>query len=316
MSVEALDQKVDAIIAIETTNGVFETPIVADKNFPIGKVEHNADPRLTEGLRDANGKFSPSRKYPAGILGTMTIPSSMMKVDDIKTEIEIAPLFQMSGFQVVDNAGELELVYNGDGNCATGSMRVLNKGCGSSANGIGTDYRGMHGSITVSAESAGSEFKVSFEGQAAIEGTPETVKTVISSGYSNDAATRATELFVGAVEFDGVSTALQNLSFAMNVELMERKDPTAGKNGIDFIYEADIKPMVSITAPLGTNTATWWPNVLSGNVVPLLKYTGEYWDFEFTDLVISTISRDANGEIRLTQELEPTTIKLIPKAVV
>ena len=318
MSIETLDAKVNAIVAIETTNGEFNTPVAANKNFPIGKVDFNVDSRMSEGVSDANGKFSPARMFPNGLLGTFTIPSSMMKVDDIATdtgEIEIAPLFEMSGYQITDNAGSLELVYNGDGNCKTGSMRVLNQGCGTSTEGKGTDFRGMHGSISVTAETAGAEFKVSLEGQAAIEGEPDSTKAVIASDYINDASTRAVELFRGSVEINAGASAVEKLSFAMNVELMERKSADAGKNGIDFIYEANVKPTVSMTAPLGVNTASWWGNVIDGNVISEISYTGEYWDFIFTNLVINSMSREADGEIKLTQELSPSTIRLVPKTV-
>ena len=318
MAISALDNKVEAILCLEDTNGVFKTPVAADKNFPLGKVEANIETRNAEGLRDADGKFSPARMFQTGLLGTLTIPSSMMKVDDITVAtgaIELTPLFSLSGFQEIVNGDNRELFYNGDGNCATGSMRFFNKGCGSSSEGLGTDFRGIHGSLTIEAETAGAEFKVNFEGQAAIEGTPDTTKTSISSGYDNDAATRATELFIGSVEVDGVATDVEKLSIAMNVELKERKSPEDGKNGIDFIYEADIKPTVSITAPLGADTSTWWPNVIAGNVIPTLTYTGTYWDYSLTDLVINSMAREADGQISLTQELSPTTILLVPKAV-
>jgi len=62
-----------------------------------------------------------------------------------------------------------------------------------------------------------------FEGQAAVEGDPDTTKASIASGYINDAATRAVELFEGAVEVNSVATAVENLSLAMNVELGEIK---------------------------------------------------------------------------------------------
>ncbi len=315
-AVVALDNKVDAIMCLETATGTFKSPVAGDKNFPIGKVELNIETRNAEGLRDANGSFSPARQFQTGLLGTFTVPSSMMEVDDITSatgEIEIAPLFQLSGFKLDDSLTNLKLVYDGNGSCSTGSMRVLNKGCGTSTEGIGTDVRGMHGSISFGAETAGAEFKVSLEGQCAIEGTPDTTKAVISSGYANDSATRATELFVGSVLVGAVATAVEKISCTMNVELKERKSAVSGKNGVDFIYEADVKPVVSITAPLGTDTSTWWTNVIAGNVISTLSYTGTYWDFSFTDLVINSMSRDADGEISLTQELSPTTITLQPK---
>jgi len=316
MPVSALDNKAEAIMVLEDTNGTFKTPVAADKNFPLGKVEVNVEARNAEGLRDANGKFSPARMFQTGLLASVTIPSSMMKVDDITTAIEVAPLFEMSGYQVIDNSGDKELYYDGDGNCATGSMRFFNKGCGSSSDGIGTDLRGMHGSLTISAETAGAEFKVQWEGQAAVEGVPETTKTSIASGYINDAAIRATELFEGTVEVDSIATAVEGLSIAMNVELKEIKSAVAGKNGIDYIYEADVKPVVSITAPIGSDTSTWWPNVIAGTVIQDLTYVGTYWDFTFTDLVINSMARNADGVISLTQELSPTTILLAPKTVV
>jgi hypothetical protein len=319
MAISALDNKVEAIMCLEDTNGVFKTPAAGDKNFPLGKVEASIETRNAEGLRDANGTFSPARMFQTGLLGTLTIPSSLMKVDDITTatgEIELLPLFALSGFQESVDGDNKTLFYNGDGNCATGSMRFFNKGCGTSSEGLGTDFRGIHGSLTIEAETAGAEFKVNFEGQAAVEGTPDTTKASIASGYANDAATRATELFIGSVEVGGVATDVEKFSIAMNVELKERKSPETGKNGVDYIYEADVKPTVTITAPLGADTATWWPNVIAGNVISTLTYTGTYWDFELTDLVINSMSREADGQISLTQELSPTTILLTPKAVV
>jgi hypothetical protein len=319
MSISALDNKVEAIFGLESTNGTYEALLAANKNYPLGKTELSIETRNAEGISDANGRFSPARMFQTGLLGTIKIPSSLMKVDDITAatgEIEVAPLFQMSGFQIVQVVDDLTLVYNGDGNCVTGSGLVFNNGCGTNATGLGTKVRGMHGSLTISAETAGAEFKVDFDGQCAIEGTPDTTQTSIASDYINDAATRATELFIGAVEVDSVATAVEKISIAMNVELMERKNPAAGKNGIDFIYEANIKPTVSITAPLGSETSTWWPNVIAGTVIPTLTYVGVHWDIAMTDLVINSMAREPDGEIKLTQELSPTTITLTPKVAV
>ena len=315
MGIGASDNKCEAIMCLEDTNGVYKAPVASDKNFPMGKVEYSSDPRTKEGLRAANGKYSPARKHPAGTLGTVTIPSSLMKVADIETAIEVAPLFEMSGFQVIDNGGNKELYFDGDGNCATGSMRVFNKGCGTASGGLGTDFRGMHGSITLKAETAGSEFEIVFEGQAGIEGTPMSAKTSISSGFVGDTVTRAVEYLEGAVTLGGVATAIEGLSLSMNVELKEKKSTLTGKHGIDYIAEVDIKPVVSITAPIGTDTATWWPNVLDGSVISSFTYIGTYWNITMTDLVIGSMAKNADGIISLTQELEPTTILLAPKTV-
>jgi len=92
--------------------------------------------RTSEGLSDANGKFSPARMFQNGLLATVSMPSSLMKVDDITTatgDIEVALPFLLSGFQEIVNGDNKELFFDGDGNCATGSMRVFNKGCGTSS---------------------------------------------------------------------------------------------------------------------------------------------------------------------------------------
>jgi hypothetical protein len=313
---EVLSGKFNAIMTMEDTAGTFKTPVASDNNFPLGVEDISYDGRMSEGFRDANGKFSNPRQFANGWLATFKANSYLMEpVDANKTDgaVEIAPILVLSGFRQVDGTTNKELVWDGEGSCSTASMRALNKACGVNADGVGTDLRGIRLSTTIMAETSGSAFMVTADGMAGVDGDIDTTKTVITDVYSNDADKRNIEMFVGSLTLNGVATPVEGLTIAMNAENQEQKTSESGKKGIDYIYGADYKPTVSITAPIGTATTSWWAAVVAGRVVDTMVYSGTYFDISCTDLVINSIARSADGKVKLTQELSPKTITITPK---
>ena len=308
--------KYNAVLTMEDDAGTFKTPVAGDNNFPLGVSDIAFDGRMSEGFRDANGKFSVARQFANGWLATLKAESYLMEpVDPNKTDgtIEIAPMFVLSGFRQVDGTTNKELVWDGEGSCSTASMRALNKACGVNADGVGTDLRGMRFSTTITAETSGSPFMISADGMAGVDGDIDVTKSVITDVYSNDADKLPIEMFVGSLTLGGTEIPVEGLTIAMNAENSEQKTPTAGKKGIDYIYGSDYKPTVSITAPIGTATSDWWTNVVEGVVIDTMVYTGTYFDITCTDLVINSIARNSEGKVSLTQELSPKTITVTPK---
>jgi len=310
-----LASKTNAIMGSEAVAGVWNEPTPADKNFPIGVDIVNIDPRMSEGFEDANGKDSPSRQFSNGFIANLNISSYLMEPVNPAVadgELEISPLFQQGGFRLDSSDTNFKLIWDGNGTCNTGSIRVLNKECGNGSTGTGTDIRGMRNNITITAESAGSPFMVTAEAMGAVEGEIDVSKSVIAEEYSNDAGTQPIEMFVGSLELDSVSLPVDAFTLNMNTENVEQKDPSANK-GVGHIYTNTSKPTIELKAPIGTATGNWWTNLEDGKVYSTLVYTGLHYDITMTDLVVSSVAREADSKIKLTQVLKPTTITIDPK---
>lgn len=308
-------------IRIEGTEGTFETPLAADMKFPLDFEPVSPELNTVEGVKDALGSFTQPRQFPGQITGTTTLMSSLMKVDDTTVatgDFEIAPLFRMSGWSVDswDDSGtsRVSLLWDGNATCETASARLINVGCGTATQGYGYDVRGMRGSIELNAESTGSEIKVNVPATCAIELESRT-HSVIATDYINDAATRATELFLGSFTFDGVATPIESLSIAMNNTQKAKKDP-AGKYGVSYVTSTNYEPTMTITCPVGSETDAWWGNATSGKVITTATYVGTYFDIIISNLSIKSHGQeDAEGEVSLTQELSFESIRINAKNV-
>ncbi len=148
-------QRMAATIALESTDGTFSQPVAGDMTFPLTVEPIATELGITEGLRDANGKFSRGRYFKGKQSLTTTLHSYLMEpVDPVNTtgDIEISPLFIMSGFRLEDGVTNQKLIWDGETPCTTGSMTAVNLGCGTGTSGAGWDLRGMRTSIEIMAE--------------------------------------------------------------------------------------------------------------------------------------------------------------------
>jgi len=309
----ALTQKIVAVMALEDVNGTFKTPTDADKNFPLSCEVVSPETSQTEGARDANGKISRGRFYPNGTEIPVKLSSTLMEAVDPTALIEISPLLQLGGFNIVDNgtSGNKDLVFDGSSSCNTASMRVVNLDC-SGTSGYGWDIRGLRSSIQIVAESAGSVFTINADLKGALEAQGDNLPA-IGINYTNDANLRNNEMLTGAVTIDGVATAINGLDININAETKVKKDPS--KTGQrSYSKSTDYDPKVSITAPVGVDTTGWWDRVASGGTIDNITYAGIYYDIIIEDLSIASFSvTDDEGELANTQELSFGKITLAHK---
>ena len=308
-------QRMAATLVLEDTDGTFKQPVASDMVFPLSVEPIATELGITEGLRDANGKFSRGRYFKGKQSLTTTLHSYLMEpVDPVNTtgDIEISPLFIMSGFRLEDGTTNKKLVWDGETPCTTGSMTAVNLGCGTGTSGAGWDLRGMRTSIEIMAEATGSVFNVNAAATACVEDYSQT-KTAVTKVYANGADDANVEMFVGSLVFDGVATAVDALTISMNATQKVRGDSGA-TGGAELVSTTDYDPKVTITAPVGADTASWWQNVLNGTVITELVYTGTYFDITLSDLSIANHSQaDLEGELALTQELSFAKIEIQAK---
>ena len=131
--------------------------------------------------------------------------------------------------------------------------------------------------------------------------------------YANSADTRNVEMFAGAFVFDGVATSVGALTINMNATQKVRGDASK-TGGAELVVTTDYDPKVSITAPVGVDTAAWWQNVLDGKVITSLVYTGTYFDITISNLSIADHQQtDDEGELAQTQELSFQSIEIQAK---
>lgn len=306
-------------VVVEDTEGVFKAPVAGDMVFPLDFEPVTPELGFAAGVKDALGTFTQPRQFPQQITGTSTLMSSFMSATDptdATGALEISPLFLMGGFKesTWDDGGTAKksLVWDGNATCFTGSGRLSNVGCGEATVGYGYDVRGMRTAIEIMAETTGSEIKINAPAQFAIEAEGDDL-AVIATEYANDAATRATELFLGAFTFDGVATPIESLSINMNNTQKAKKDPAAG-GGTSFVVSTNYEPTMSITCPVGAATADWWTNATTGKVITEAKYEGTYFNIILSNLSIkSHAQEDSEGEVSLTQELSFEKIEIQAK---
>ena len=300
---------------LEAAEGTFETPLAADFNFPFDFEPVVPELNMAEGVNDANGKFSSPRQFPQQVTATTTLMSSLMSATDptVATgELEIAPLFRAGGWTLDNTQTNYALEWDGNATCETASARLINIGCGTASTGYGYDLRGLRTSIEITAETAGSEIKINAPATAAIEAEGQALD-VIATEYANDAATRATELFVGSFVFDSVATPIESLNINMNNTQKAKRDPN-GQYGVSFVTSTNYEPTMTITCPVGSETSAWWANATTGKVITEAKYTGTYFDITLNNLSIkSHTQEDSEGEVSLTQELSFESIRIDAK---
>ncbi len=299
----------------ETTEGTFEQPLAGDMAFPLGSEMFTPELGLTEGLSDALGKHTQPRFFPSrtGIVGNlMSYLMSATNPASLDGELEIAPLFEMAGFNLDTTQTNLALVWDGSGNCKAFSAIALNAGCADATTGYCFKVRGARASIEIDVAEAGAVFDVKAPVSGAVEEEGQAIP-IVAKEYANDAGRREVEQFLGSLVFDGVATPVEKMTIALNGQFKKVGQPNA-TGGVETVITTTYDPKVSITVPVGTATANWWTNALTGKVISELKYTGTYFDITVSDLSITShTNADSEGEVALTQELNFGAIRIEAK---
>jgi hypothetical protein len=299
-----LTQRADGALVAEDTNGTFKQAIQADKTYPFGYDVVTTENNITEGFRAANGKISEPRYFRGAVTAATTLHSYMTESADPTSAtgtFVFGDLLAMCGFREDTGDTNIKYIWDGQTNCQTMSGTFVNLGCGTSTTGAGYDLRGMRGNFQLTAEETGKPFMIDIPVMAAVEDYDQ-AKSAIGGDFTLEDS--AVELFEGALTFDSVLTNVETISIDLAATQKTGKTPAAGKNGVSLIKTTDNRPKVTITAPVGSDTATWWDNMINGNVIAELTYVGTYYDITITNMSISGHTQeDSDGEIALTQEL-------------
>ncbi len=298
--------KKSALIADETTNGVYVAP-TGEPTYPINDVEIvAAELNLNEHGRPAIGKYTRGVYMSGKQSASVNYTSFMMQPDDWTTDIEVAPIFEAAGFHAVAGVDlDFELIYDGNSNCQTQSMDVTTQGCYSygSATAVGDTWklRGIHNNLTIETEDIGAPIMINVEAMGCIEAKEDSANNVTPPAFLDGAVY---DRFLGAaVTLDGSTLEVQNFSFNMGNTISITGDVSQATGGkTSEITDAD--PKINVSSLVGASTAALWGKTTSNTPVGDLVVYGQVFKYTFSDCTISSYTEaDADGILVLNLEL-------------